>query len=163
MPFAEQVRLSPNFSPSPRHECTGVLVHHSAMPFEQTIAHMLKPESEVSYHVLIAPDGARCLLVPEEKVAWHAGVSTFLGRTGCNFFLLGLAFAGNTYREPLTPEQIDSALEWLGPRWRRYGWTLDRITDHRQAAPNRKDDLNPVEWQRFHAAVARTFGSPSAR
>jgi AmpD protein len=118
---------------------------------------MLDPASRVSYHCLIAPDGTRCTMVADACIAWHAGASTFLGRTRCNDFLLGLAFAGDTYASPLTEAQIASALEWLAPRWDRYGWTLHRLVDHRQVALGRKDDLNPVEWQRFHTAVAARF------
>jgi N-acetyl-anhydromuramoyl-L-alanine amidase len=35
---------------------------------------------------------------------------------------------------------------------------LDRVTDHRQVAPGRKRDLNPVEWDRLLAAIAGEFG-----
>ena len=96
--------------------------------------------------------------MPDEHVAWHSGVSSFRGRTGCNAFMLGLSFAGDTYRAPLTEAQLASALEWLEPRWTRYGWTLDWMTDHRQVAPGRKDDLNPVEWERLRGILAAKFG-----
>jgi AmpD protein len=157
MPFREYARLSPNLDCTQRHERLGVLFHHSVMSFNATIAHMLRAESQVSYHCLIAPDGTRCTLVPDESVAWHAGASNFLGRTRCNDFLLGLAFAGDTYREPLTPAQLASALEWLEPRWLEQRWSHARMTDHRQVAPSRKDDLNPVEWLRLHALIAAHF------
>jgi N-acetyl-anhydromuramoyl-L-alanine amidase len=158
VPFPEFQQLSPNFDAAPRHEELGVLFHHSEMGFDETIALMLRPESEVSYHCLIAPDGRRCQLVAEDQIAWHAGASRFLGRTRCNDFLLGLAFAGDTYREPLTAAQLASALEWLEPRWLARGWTLERMTDHRQVAPDRKRDLNPVEWERLRAAIAARLG-----
>ncbi|MEO7414555.1 MAG: N-acetylmuramoyl-L-alanine amidase [Opitutaceae bacterium] len=157
MPFREESCLSPNWSPQPAHECLGVLFHHSVMGFEETIAFMQRVESQVSYHCLIAPDGTRCTLVPDHHLAWHAGASHFLGRTRCNDFLLGLAFAGDTYRSPLTPSQVASALEWLAPRWRRHAWTLERMTDHRQVAPLRKNDLNPVEWERLRATLQAFF------
>lgn len=160
MPYPETVRLSPNFDAAPRHEGRGVLFHHSELGFEQTIAHMLRPESQVSYHCLIAADGRRCTLVADEHLAWHAGASTFHGRSRCNDFLLGLAFAGDTDRAPLTGPQVASALEWLGRRWRARGWTLKWMTDHRQVAPGRKRDLNPVEWERLHVAMAARFGGP---
>lgn len=159
MPFREYARLSPNRDAQTVHERLGVLFHHSVMAFDDTIAHMLRPESEVSYHCLVASDGTRCTLVADEHVAWHAGASTFLGRTRCNDFLLGLAFAGDTYREPLTPPQLASALEWLEPRWHAQRWTLAHMTDHRSVAPGRKDDLNPAEWHRLHAALSAHFGS----
>jgi N-acetyl-anhydromuramoyl-L-alanine amidase len=158
MTFPEVIRLSPNFSPAPAHERRGVLFHHSVMPFAATIARMADPASQVSYHALIAPDGTRCTLVEDAHIAWHAGASTFLGRTRCNDFLLGLSFAGDTYAAPLTDAQLASALEWLAPRWVRHGWTPADMTDHRSVAPGRKDDLNPVEWRRLHAAITARFG-----
>lgn len=159
MAFREYARLSPNHAIQPAHERLGVLFHHSVMSFDETIAYMLRPESAVSYHCLIAPDGTRCTLVADEHIAWHAGASTFLGRTRCNDFLLGLAFAGDTYRTPLTSPQLASALEWLEPRWRIHRWTLAHLTDHRQVAPSRKDDLNPIEWLRLQALLSSHFGS----
>lgn len=163
MRYQELQRLSPNFTPSPRHEGLGVLFHHSVEPFEATIALMLRPESKVSYHVLIAPDGTRCTLVSDEHIAWHAGVSRFLDRTRCNDFLLGVAFAGDTYVAPLTDSQVASALEWLEARWMMRSWNLDRIADHRQVSPGRRNDLNPVEWERLRSAIADRFASSRQR
>jgi len=153
MAFPESFRASPNRAEQPTHERRGVVIHHTVMPYEQTIAYMLDPVSRVSYHAVIAKNGERCTLVPDEQIAWHAGVSSFQGRPHCNAFLLGLAFEGDTYRAPLTAAQIDSALEWIARRWVQYGWSPDSIIDHRQVAPGRKDDLNPVEWLRFQAAM----------
>ena len=81
------------------------------------------------------------------------------GRSRCNDFLLGVAFAGDTYAKPLTDEQFASALEWLEARWLRYGWSSDRMTDHRQTAPGRKDDLNPAEWERLRRRIEERFGT----
>ena len=156
MPFREFERLSPNRSPG-RHERLGVLFHHSQLGFEETIARMLDPASQVSYHCLIDRDGTRCTLVPDTDIAWHAGASRFLGRTRCNDFLLGVAFAGDTDRDPLSEAQLASSLEWLEARWARLGWTLERLTDHRQVAPERKRDLNPAQWRRLFAFVAARF------
>ena len=158
MPFREISCPSPNCDPTTPHERLGVVFHHSVISFDEAIALMTDPAKKVSYHCLIAPDGTRCTLVPDEHVAWHAGVSTFRGRDGCNAFMLGLSFAGNTYDAPLTEEQIASALEWLAPRWTKYGWTLDSMTDHRQVAPNRKDDLKPSEWDRLSFILEKRFG-----
>jgi AmpD protein len=112
----------------------------------------------VSYHCLIDLDGTRCALVPDTQVAWHAGPSRFMGRDRCNDFLLGVAFAGDTYLAPLSAPQLASALEWLGARWAPLGWGEDRMTDHRQVSPGRKRDLNPSEWDRLAAAISGHFG-----
>jgi AmpD protein len=157
MAFGEFERLSPNRDPG-AHERLGVLFHHSELAFAETIARMLDPASRVSYHCLIDADGTRCTLVPDAEVAWHAGASRFLGRERCNLFLLGVAFAGDTYAAPLSGAQVASALEWLGPRWGPLGWDFGRVTDHRQASPGRKRDLKPSEWDRLAAAIAAEFG-----
>lgn len=157
MPFTELTRLSPHFTSAPANERLGVCFHHSVMPFEETLAHMLRPESQVSYHVLIAPDGTRARLVADEHIAWHAGASVFQGRARCNDFLLGVSFAGDTYAVPLTEAQLASALDWLAPRWPLHGWTAAWMIDHRQIAPGRKDDLKPSEWTRLMAAIGAKF------
>ncbi len=162
MAFPDVERLSPNRDAAP-HERLGVLFHHSVMPFETTIARMLDPASNVSYHCLIGPDGGRCTMVPDHQVAWHAGASSFLARTRCNDFLLGVAFAGDTYQAPLAESQIASALEWLGMRWAPLGWDVGRVTDHRQASPGRKNDLNPAEWDRLLAAIRGHFDGHGLR
>lgn len=133
------------------------------MTWDETIAHMLRAESQVSYHVLIASDGRRARLVADEHIAWHAGASTFLGRSRCNDFLLGVAFAGDTYAEPLSDAQIASVLDWLAARWEACGWTSAVMTDHRQIAPVRKNDLAPGEWQRLLAAIRQRFESSPPR
>lgn len=132
------------------------------MSFDDTVALMTTGQRPVSYHCLIAPDGTRCTLVQDEQIAWHAGASQFQGRTRCNDFLLGLAFAGDTYAEPLTDRQLASALEWLSGRWHRYHWNLEQMTDHRQVSPGRKNDLNPTEWDRVRAALQGRFRSTAA-
>jgi len=162
MAFPEFERLSPNRSEA-ANELRGVVLHHSQSGFEATIARMADPASQVSYHCLIDADGTRCTLVPDGQVAWHAGVSEFRGRAHCNAFMLGLAFAGDTYAAPLSEAQLASALDWLAPRWERRGWDLDCLTDHRQVAPGRKRDLNPAEWSRVVAAVRGRFPPPDAR
>ena len=159
MPYEEIERLSPNRDTEPPHEQLGVLFHHSELGFDETVALILLPASKVSYHCLIGANGIRCRLVPDSQVAWHAGASAFRGRSRCNDFMLGVAFAGDTYRAPLTRDQIASAIDWLRPRWAARAWTIRWISDHRQVSPGRKEDLNPIEWGRLQAAIKAQFGS----
>ncbi|MGH7997079.1 MAG: N-acetylmuramoyl-L-alanine amidase [Opitutaceae bacterium] len=157
MAFPEFERLSPNRAGSPPHERRGVVFHHAELGFAESIERISRPESRVSYHCVVAEDGARAALVPDAEIAWHAGVSSFRGRQNCNAFLLGLSFAGDTDRAPLTERQIASALEWLEARWTPLGWSIDWMTDHRQVAPGRKRDLNPAQWLRLRASIAAHF------
>jgi AmpD protein len=162
MAYRNFERPSPNCGAG-RNERLGVLFHHSQTGFEETIARMGEPESQVSYHCLIDRDGTRCTLAEDTRVAWHAGASSFLGRSRCNDFLVGVSFAGDTYVEPLSGDQIESALDWLDARWDPLGWDPGRMTDHRQVSPGRKLDLNPPEWDRLIAAIGARFAGREAR
>ena len=155
--FEELESLSPNITPG-RNERLGVVFHHSVIPFGETIAYMSKRENIVSYHCLIDTDGTRCQLALDDTIAHHAGVSVFKSREGCNRFMLGCAFAGDTYQESLTEPQLESVLEWLEPRWKRYQWSVEWMTDHRTVAPDRKDDLKPQEWARVLSVIEGRFG-----
>ena len=157
MPYPATERLSTNRSAEPANEQRGVIFHDSGLSFEETIARAVKPGAAVSYHCVIAPDGSQCTLVPDAQVARHAGVSTFLGRSGCDACTLGVAFAGDTNASPLSSHQLASAVEWLARRWKARGWTPESVTDHRQASGGREKDLNPVEWARLKAALSARF------
>ena len=43
-------------------------------------------------------------------------------------------------------------------RWKKYGWTVGQMVDHRQVAPGRKQDLYPVEWDRLQSAIRQQMG-----
>jgi AmpD protein len=150
-------QLSPNRDSSRWNERFGVVFHHTEVSYAEAHRLMLDPAFQRSYHCIVREDGLRSTLVPDDEIAWHAGASVFQGRSRCNDFMLGLSFAGNTAVEPLTADQVASALEWLEPRWKRYGWSVERMTDHRQVAPGRKQDLNPTEWERLIAAIGAHF------
>jgi AmpD protein len=50
---------------------------------------------------------------------------------------------------PLSEDAMASMAEYLVPIMREYGLTLADVTDHRTVAPGRKDDLRPIELERF--------------
>ena len=104
----------------------------------------MKEVSKVSYHCIIDTDGSRTVFANDTQRAWHAGRSSFKGRGGCNSFMIGLAFSGDTVNRELTKAEIDSAVEFLLPRFKRWGWSKDlsTITTHRHVSPNRKVDVD---------------------
>lgn len=131
----------------------GIVLHHSAGSFQGTLSWCLQKKSQVSYHVLIHPDGSRHHLVPLNRRAWHAGKSRFKGQSGCNGFMLGVAFAGSTYDRELTPLEIASFVEFERIARDEFGWNDSDVTDHRTVSPGRKNDLNPVEFAKVLAAM----------
>ena len=103
----------------------------------------------VSYHVIIAENGERTVLASDNQRTWHAGRSFWRNKPDLNSWSLGVAFAGDTYKAPLTKEQIESAIEYLVPRMKKLSLTIKDVTDHRTVSPNRKNDLKPSEYDRF--------------
>ena len=118
--FQEFYKASPNISYSTiRPE--GVVLHHSYGSYKGGVSWILNDASNVSYHVLINTDGERTVFAKDTQRAWHAGTSSFNGRSGCNGFMLGLAFTGDTNDRELTQAEIDSTVEYLLPRFRALG------------------------------------------
>lgn len=161
--FLEVERLTPNRSSS-SNERKGVVLHHTGGAFDGAVSWLTSRESKASAHVVIAKNGTRARLAPDEVITWHAGNSAWKGRNGCNAFMLGVEFE-------LTPEdvrlghllsdaQIESCLEWLAPRMTLYNWTVDDITDHRTVAlpRGRKADLSPANFDLVMSAIRDRFG-----
>jgi N-acetyl-anhydromuramyl-L-alanine amidase AmpD len=88
-------------------------------------------------------------LASDNERTWHAGKSFWRNKPDLNSWSLGVSFEGDTYKEPLSKEMIESAIEYLVPRMKKLSLTIKDVTDHRTVSPNRKNDLNPTEYNRF--------------
>jgi AmpD protein len=166
--YTEAHALTPNHSGGINQKL-GVVLHHTGGTYTGAVGWLTNRQARASAHVIIAQDGRRTLLVPgrrpgqssDDTVMWHAGVSQWRGRNGCNAFTLGVEFAGDTNQEPLTEAQVQSFLQWFLPRAWQYGWTVDDVTDHRTIAPGRKVDLHPDELARVKAQVQQALALPA--
>ncbi len=141
--YPEVYKASPNVSSS-RIVPEGVVLHHSSGSYNGSVSWILQDKSNVSYHYIIDKDGSRTSFAEDDRRCWHAGKSRFKGRGGCNGFLLGLAFSGNTKTRELTEDEIASAVEWLLPRFEKWDWPTDlsTVTTHKEISPGRKDDVD---------------------
>jgi N-acetyl-anhydromuramoyl-L-alanine amidase len=104
----------------------------------------------VSAHLFIDRRGRLTQFVPLHRRAWHAGASSFRGRTRCNDYSIGIELEGTDDR-PFTAAQY-RRLARVG-RWllRRYpAIRPDCIVGHSDIAPGRKTDPGPwFDWRRF--------------
>ena len=106
----------------------------------------------MSSHFLVRRDGQVVQFVPCNKRAWHAGVSTWRGRTRCNDFSIGIELEGSDF-EPYTERQY-AALVRLTRRLKRV-YPIRDITGHSDIAPDRKTDPGPFfDWDKFHKRLA---------
>jgi AmpD protein len=105
----------------------------------------------VSSHFLVRRDGRVIQFVPANKRAWHAGVSTWRGRSRCNDFSLGIELEGSDF-EPFTERQY-AALARLTRCLKRI-YPIAEIVGHSDIAPGRKTDPGPFfDWARFAAQL----------
>lgn len=122
----------------------GIIFHSSYGSAEGSLSWIKNADSKVSYHTMIFPNGTRYNVVPYDRQAWHAGKSTFKGRSGCNQFMIGLSFEGDLYKRQLTDDEINSAVEIAVRLAKKYNFGIDWITDHRTVSPGRKEDIPPA-------------------
>ena len=164
---------SPNCNARPPGEAISLLViHNISLPpacfgtgkVQQFFQNRLDPDEHpyfqgiqhltVSAHLFVERDGAVTQFVSLLERAWHAGVSTFAGRKGCNDFSIGIELEG-TDELPYTDAQYQ-ALETL-TRQIRLAWPVidgAHICGHSDIAPQRKSDPGPAfDWSRYRKAL----------
>ena len=112
---------------------------------------------KVSSHFFIRRDGSLFQFVSADKRAWHAGVSSFKGREGCNDFSVGVELEGTDFVS-FEPEQYETLVSLTDALRRRY--SLKTITGHHHIAPVRKTDPGPFfDWQLYKKMLGETSTS----
>ena len=107
---------------------------------------------KVSSHFLIRRDGSLIQYVPCEMRAWHAGVSSWRGRSRCNDFSIGIELEGSD-DVPFAEPQYATLAKLTRALFSCYG-PLE-IASHSDIAPGRKTDPGPwFEWDRYRASIA---------
>jgi AmpD protein len=115
------------------------------------IAHL-----RVSAHALIRRDGEIRQYVPFTARAWHAGESSWCGRSVCNDFSIGIELEG-TDDTPYTDAQYLKLTALVVALRRTYASLQDAdVVGHDQIAPGRKTDPGPAfDWNRLNSALDR--------
>ncbi|HEX6959562.1 MAG TPA: N-acetylmuramoyl-L-alanine amidase [Ferrovibrio sp.] len=152
---------SPNFDErNCRKPVDMVVLHYTGMPnAAAALKRLTDPESKVSAHYCIDEDGTIHRLVPEEKRAWHAGVSYWRGVRDVNARSIGIELVNPGhefgYRE-FPKMQIDALLALLKDIAGRYEIMPGNYVGHSDIAPQRKED--PGELFPWHRLAAEGFG-----
>ena len=121
-----------------------------AHPYFAAIANL-----KVSSHLLIDRSGEVTQYVAFDKKAWHAGDSSFCGKSDCNDFSIGIELEGTDY-EAFTESQYNSLIAITDLLLMDYPClNLDRIVGHSDVAPGRKTDPGPqFDWDRYRSALS---------
>lgn len=92
---------------------------------------------QVSAHFYITRNGELWQFVSCDDRAWHAGVSSYQGRSNCNDFSIGIeleGLEGETF-EPAQYEALQALLPSIAQRY-----PINGIAGHEHIAPGRKMD-----------------------
>ena len=110
----------------------------------------------VSAHALIDRAGVVTQYVPFERRAWHAGASSYQGRTACNDFSIGIELEGSD-EVSYDDAQYRTVAALIAALCRSYGTlSRERLVGHSDIAPGRKTDPGPAfDWQRLRSELAQ--------
>jgi AmpD protein len=115
-------------------------------PFYPTLAGL-----KVSSHFYIPRDGELIQFVPCDLRAWHAGVSTWGGRSRCNDFSIGVELEGSDF-VPFRDIQYETLARLTLHLRVRYA--IQDIVGHSDIAPVRKSDPGPFfDWSRYRSLI----------
>jgi AmpD protein len=118
----------------------------SAHPYFGTIGGL-----EVSAHFLIRRSGEVVQFVATDQRAWHAGVSNWRGRSGCNDFSIGIELEG-LEGEAFDDPQYRVLVPLLRALRKRH--PIEAVAGHEHVAPRRKRDPGPgFDWERLVRAL----------
>ena len=160
--FAHRI-ASPNFGPRPEASAIDLIVLHSislppgvyggdeverlftnrldwdAHPYFQQIR-----GAQVSAHFFIRRDGALLQFVSCDARAWHAGPSSWRGRTNCNDDSIGIELEG-LEGQVFEAAQYEALAALCAALAQHY--PIRHVAGHEHIAPGRKNDPGPgFEW-----------------
>jgi N-acetylmuramoyl-L-alanine amidase len=131
-----------------------IVLHYTGMQTGAAALERLRdPEAKVSAHYMIEEDGRVFALVPEERRAWHAGVSFWKGEQDVNAVSIGIELVnpGHELGYPDFPEtQVEALIGLLDAIRGRWSVPNGRILGHSDVAPGRKvDPGEKFPWKRL--------------
>jgi len=150
--------LSPNHDARPPGQRVELLVlHYTGMPTGvAALERLCDPASKVSAHWLVEEDGRVFRLVPEDRRAWHAGVSRWRGQADVNGRSIGVEIVnpGHEFGYRAFPEKQMAAVERLcRDIVARHGLGPADVVAHADVAPTRKEDPGELfDWPRLARA-----------
>ena len=143
-----------------------LVMHYTAEDFHSSLKTLT--DEHVSAHYLLPAHRSLAQgkpvafqLVPEALRAWHAGASSWRGRTNLNDTSIGIEIVNRgfnrtllfTHWQPYTPQQIALLIPLSQDIIQRYGIQPTDVVGHSDIAPQRKQDPGPLfPWQQLAQA-----------
>ncbi len=166
--YQQRKTVSPHFNARPDNEVSLLVIHNISLPagqfglpyIDQLFQGTLDIDADdsfkdlaglqVSSHFLIRRDGELVQYVSCNDRAWHAGVSNYQGREGCNDFAVGIELEGTDTSE-YSEAQYQQLQQLTLALFEAYPMlNSDSIVGHNDIAPGRKTDPGACfDWARY--------------
>ncbi|WP_133364718.1 N-acetylmuramoyl-L-alanine amidase [Qipengyuania sediminis] len=144
---------------SPSHDARALpismaVIHYTEMQSaEEALERLTDPDSKVSAHYLVSRSGEVTRLVPEDRRAWHAGVSYWRGIRDVNSASIGIELdhPGHKYGYTAFPDaQFEALVPLLARMVKAHGIPRANVVGHSDVAPQRKIDPGELfPWERL--------------
>jgi len=149
--------------PSPNHDDRGgapidmLVLHYTGMTSgAAALERLCDVEAKVSAHYTIDEDGTVYRHVPEDRRAWHAGVSHWAGISNVNARSIGIELVnpGHEYGYRGFPDvQVASLIRLAQGIVMRHPIATSQVLAHSDVAPARKEDPGELfPWEKLAAA-----------
>jgi N-acetylmuramoyl-L-alanine amidase len=161
---------SPNFD-NRKSPPDMIVLHYTGLPTrEEALARLTDPVAKVSAHYMVDEGGRVYALVPEERRAWHAGVSFWKGDTDINAASIGIEIVNPGHEFgyiPFPDIQIEAVIGLTDDIRSRWTVPESRILGHSDVAPARKQDPGELfPWKKLaqagHGIWVEPNGAPGA-
>ena len=168
------IRLPIRDRPSPNHGSRDerqpridmLVLHYTGMhSAEAALDRLCDPAARVSAHYVVEESGLIWQLVPEERRAFHAGLSCWQGQSDLNHVSIGIEIAnpGHEWGYRAFPYVQMTAVEHLcRDILSRHPVPPHRVVGHSDIAPDRKTDPGELfDWLRLARAGVGIWPEPS--
>jgi len=159
-PITERILSWGYYVPTTTRTIDTIIIHSSYNAIGGDVHDMEKVIEEyrmykVAPHYLISHDGAIYRLVPDEAVAYHAGVSRMPDGSRVNIinnFSIGIELIYIKTESP-NEEQYQSLAQLVKYLKEKYNIPPGNILGHNQIAPGIKDDPWNFDWEKFNTLL----------
>jgi N-acetylmuramoyl-L-alanine amidase len=134
-----------------------LVLHYTGMRNgPEALDRLRDPDAKVSAHYMVEEDGRVFRLVPEERRAWHAGVSYWKGQRNINGVSIGVEIVNPGHEfgyRPFKDAQIAAVIDLVADIRSRWMIEDGMIVGHADVAPARKQDPGELfPWKRLAEA-----------
>jgi len=158
---------SPNHGPRPDGARAALLIlHYTGMPTAaDALRRLCDPAAQVSAHYTVDEDGTVYAHVPEDRRAWHAGVSSWRGVGDINSRSIGIEIVNPGHEfgyRPFPAAQMDAVAALCVAVMGRHGIRAEDVLGHSDIAPARKEDPGELfDWPWLARAGVGLWPMPS--